>query len=135
MISAPARRPDLKGVGGWLLFFCISLTMLSPLLMFIRVWGSGFELESMFDLALTAFGVLVGAMVWNVHPRVFMLLWIYFGVTAGLIVLGIVGVLLADEAQDPKEITQLVRGLATITIWFFYFKRSDRVQATFGRNL
>src|SRR5262245_16085730 len=63
-ISAPARRPDLRGVGGWLLLFCISLTILAPLLMFIRVWGRGFELESMLDLALAAFGVLVGSMVW-----------------------------------------------------------------------
>lgn len=135
IISAPARRPDLKGVGGWLLFFCISLTLLGPLLMFIRLWGSGFELESMLDLALTAFGVLVGTMVWHVHPRAFVLLWIYFGLAAALLVLGIVGAFFSDEVQDPRSVIQMVRALGSITIWCLYFKKSDRVQATFGRNL
>jgi hypothetical protein len=129
------RRPDLKGVGGWLLFFCISLTVLAPLLMFVREWGNGFELGSMIDLALTAFGVLVGIMVWNVHPRVFLLLWIYFGVTAALLVLGVVGAFFTPKEQDPKETIQLVRALISTIIWFLYFKKSDRVQATFGRNL
>jgi Protein of unknown function (DUF2569) len=129
------RRPDLKGVGGWLLFFCISLTVLAPLLMFIRVWGSGFELESIVDLVLAAFGVLVGIMIWNVSARAFMLLWIYFGMTAALLVLGIVGAFLAPEGQNPKVTIQLVRALISTIIWFLYFKKSDRVQATFGRNL
>jgi Protein of unknown function (DUF2569) len=134
-ISAPVRQPGLKGVGGWLLFFCISLTFLAPLLMFARVWGSGFELEGMVDLALTAFGVLVGIMVWNVNPRAFLLLWIYFGLTALLLVLGIAGSFVSTEEQDPREMVQLVRALISTVIWFLYFKKSDRVQATFGRNL
>ncbi|MBZ5507652.1 MAG: DUF2569 family protein [Acidobacteriia bacterium] len=103
--------------------------------MFARVWGSGFELESMFDLALTAFGVLAGAMVWHVHPRAFIFLWIYFGLTVGLLLLGIAGFFLGDEGQDNQMIIQLVRSLFSTIIWFLYFKQSDRVQATFGRNL
>lgn len=134
-VIAPMRRPDLKGVGGWLLFFCISLTLLAPLLMLIRVWGGGFELEGMIDLALAAFGVLVGIMVWNVHPRAFILLWVYFGLTALLLVLAIAGSFVGSEEQNPSEIMQLFRGLISTIIWFLYFKKSDRVQATFGRNL
>ncbi len=103
--------------------------------MFARVWGSGFELEGMVDLALTAFGVIVGIMVWNVNPRAFLLLWIYFGLTALLLVLGIAGSFVSTEEQDPREMVQLVRALISTVIWFLYFKKSDRVQATFGRNL
>jgi hypothetical protein len=134
-ITPPARRPDLKGVGGWLLFFCIALTFLAPLVMVVSVWGSGFELEGMIDLALAGFGVVVGIMVWKVHPRAFLLLWIYFGSTALLLVLGIAGSFISSEEQDPKETIQLFRALISTIIWFLYFKKSDRVQATFGRNL
>jgi len=134
-IGPPMRRPDLKGVGGWLLFFCISLTFLAPLLLVVRAWGGALELEGIIDIALTAFGVIVGIMVWNVHQRAFLLLWIYFGLMALLLVLGIVGSVTAPEAGDPREFVQLVRALGATIIWFLYFRKSDRVQATFGRNL
>ena len=103
--------------------------------MVIRFSGHGFGLESMFDLALTAFGALVGAVVWNVHPRAFALLWIYFGLTAGLLVLAIAGTLISSERHGPETLTQLVSGFGSTVIWFLYFKQSDRVQATFGRNM
>jgi hypothetical protein len=135
VIGPPMRRPDLKGVGGWLLFFCISLTLLTPVLTLIRMWSTSFGPEGMIDLALTAFGVIIGIMVWNVHPRAFLLLWIYFGLMALLLVLGIVGSFISSEEQNPSEIMQLFRGLISTIIWFLYFKKSDRVQATFGRNL
>jgi hypothetical protein len=63
------------------------------------------------------------------------LLWIYFGVTAALLVLGIVTEALSPDEADPRAIIPMVRGLVSTIIWFLYFKQSDRVQATFGRNL
>jgi hypothetical protein len=131
----PARRPDLRGVGGWLLFFCISLTVLAPLLMFVRVSASGFALEGIVDLVLAAFGMLVGFMVWTVSPRSFVLLWIYFGITAALLMLGIVSTLTNTEAEPSQEVFYMFRALVSTIIWFLYFKKSDRVQATFGRNM
>jgi hypothetical protein len=89
-IGTPMRRPDLKGVGGWLLFFCVSRTVLSPLLMLVRIGRSGVELGNMIDLAFTAFGIFVGIMVWTVNRSAFLLLWIYFGVSAALLGLAIV---------------------------------------------
>ncbi|HEY7406349.1 MAG TPA: DUF2569 family protein [Candidatus Angelobacter sp.] len=135
VIGPPKRRPDLKGVGGWLLFFCVSLTVLVPLVLAFRVWASGLGWEGIFDLALAAYGVLVGIMVWNVHPRAFVLLWIYFGVTVFLLVLDIASSFFLPEEQDPGEMMQLFRALVSTIGWFLYFKKSDRVQATFGRNL
>lgn len=135
VIRPPMRRPDLKGVGGWLLFFCISLTLLTPLLTLVIMWSSNFGPEGMIDLALTAFGVVVGIMIWNVHPRAFLLLWIFFGLMALLLVLGIAASFISSEEQSPNQIVPLFRGLIYIIVWFLYFKKSDRVQATFGRNL
>ncbi|HWG39836.1 MAG TPA: DUF2569 family protein [Candidatus Acidoferrales bacterium] len=135
VIGPPMRRPDLKGVGGWLMFFCISLTLLSPLFMAARVWGDGMGLVSMIDIAVTAFGMVVGIMLWNVHPRAFLLLWIYFGLLAFFLVLGIAGSFVGSEEQNPNQFVLLFRGLIYVIVWFSYFKKSDRVQATFGRNL
>src|SRR5215475_3862915 len=42
-IGPPIRQPDLKGVGGWLLFFCISITFLTPLIMLTSAVNSGFD--------------------------------------------------------------------------------------------
>jgi hypothetical protein len=49
--------------------------------------------------------------------------------------LAIVGVVLADEKADVNEGIPLFRSLVYTIGWFIYFKRSDRIQATFGRNL
>jgi hypothetical protein len=133
--AAPIRRPDLKGVGGWLLFFCVSLTVLAPVLVLSRGEITDFSQTSIIDLALVAFGILVGGFVWNVHRSSFVLLWIYFGANSLLLVLAIVGYAVSEEQGQPQEIIQLVRGLVSTVIWFLYFKKSNRVQATFGRNL
>ena len=131
---APVRRPDLEGIGGWLLFFCVSMTVLTPLFILARVGGSGFEVTTIIDLSFSAFGLFVGIMVWTVSAHAFLLLWIYFGLSAALQVLAIVASFLAPE-QNPEQMFQLFRGLILTFVWFLYFKKSDRVQATFGRNL
>ena len=134
-MAPPMCRPDLKGVGGWLLFFCVSRTVLSPLFMLIRVANSGGDLGNVIDLAFTGFGVLVGIMVWTVNKSSFLLLWVYFGVSAALQILAIVATLQVAEEQGLQQRIQLFWALSFTIIWFVYFKKSDRVQATFGRNL
>jgi hypothetical protein len=133
-IGAPMRRPDLKGVGGWLLFFCILRTVFAPLAMVVRVSSAGFNLGTIFDLAFTAFGVFVGIMIWTVNASAFMLLWIFFSVSAVLLILAIIATSLSG-IRGVEHMGQLVWALAFTIIWFAYFKKSDRVQATFGRNL
>jgi Protein of unknown function (DUF2569) len=134
-IMPPARQPSLRGVGGWLLFYCILLTVVAPLYVLIWAWNIGFETESIVIIAWAAFGLVVGMMVWNVHRHAFVLLWIYFGLTILIFALAIVGVVLADEKADVNEGIRLFRSLVYTIGWFIYFKQSDRVQATFGRNL
>jgi hypothetical protein len=130
-IGPPMRRPDLKGVGGWLLFFCIARTVLSPLLTAIALADRGFN---MIDLAFTGFGVFVGIMVWTVNASAFVLLWIYFALSAALLLLAIAAVALSG-APNPQILGRLFFALIFTILWFFYFQKSDRVQATFGKNL
>ena len=92
-------------------------------------------MEALANIVWAAFGVFVGTVVWNVHPRAFLLLWIYLGITAIFLVLAIVSFILAEEPTDMQVVITTVRGLIYTVVWFIYFKKSDRVQATFGRNL
>jgi uncharacterized protein DUF2569 len=131
----PARQPRLRGVGGWLLVFCILLTVVAPLAVFVSAWRGGFEADDIVNIAWAAFGFVVGMMVWNVHRHAFVLLWIYFGLTVLIFALAIISLALADEAAEPRDSILLFRSLIYTVAWFVYFKKSDRVQATFGRNL
>jgi hypothetical protein len=55
-------------------------------------------------------------------------------VSAAFLLLAMVAASLSG-IQGAEQMGQLVWGLAFTIIWFAYFKKSDRVQATFGRNL
>jgi hypothetical protein len=130
-----ARRPELKGIGGWLLFFCVSLTVLSPLMTLARLSNSRFAVGSLSDLALVAISVLTGVMLWSVNQRAFVFLWIYFALLSSRLVLRILELYLAGQVRDFESISPLIFSFVPLLIWFLYFKQSDRVQATFGRNL
>jgi len=134
-ISPPARQSGLKGVGGWLLFFCILLVLVNPAAVFLFAWSGGLGEEGLFYAVWAVFGFVVGAMLWNVHRQAFVLLWIYFGITLLIEVLAIVGMAASEEKASASEITLTLRGLVYTVVWLLYFKKSDRVQATFGRNI
>ena len=134
-ISLPARQPGLKGVDGWLLVFCILLILVNPLAVFLLAWSTGFGEESLFYLVWAIYGFVVGVMLWSVHRAIFVLLWIYFGITLLIDGLAIVGMATSEEKASGSEITLTLRGLIYTVVWFLYFKKSDRVQATFGKNL
>lgn len=130
----PVRRPELKGVDGWLLFFCVSLVVFAPIRILANGLSESFYHGNTTDLVLVGYGMLVGGFVWTAHRSAFVFLWIYFGVTLVLSLLAIAGYAVSPQPR-PEAVLQIVRGLIVTLIWFWYFKRSDRVQATFGRNL
>jgi len=137
--ASPPIRSDLQGVGGWLLFFCIGLVILGPLVV-LREVTSATDSDSsgiVLELARTAFGVVLGILIWNVRQVAFTLLWIYFGLVVVISILGIIGsTALADEGQgNALALMYSIRSLIYAVIWFFYFRKSQRVRATFGRNL
>ena len=118
-----------------MLVFCILLTVVAPLAVFVSAWRGGFEADDIVNIAWAAFGVVVGMMVWNVHRHAFVWLWIYFGFTVLIFALAIAGLVLAEETADVNQGILIFRSLIYTIAWFIYFKKSDRVQATFGRNL
>src|SRR5262249_25316927 len=41
-IGLPARKPALRGVGGWLLVFCVLLTLVNPAVVVALVWTGAY---------------------------------------------------------------------------------------------
>jgi Protein of unknown function (DUF2569) len=82
-----------------------------------------------------AFGVATGIMIWNLYRHSFVWLWIYFGITALLLAMRIADLIFVAPNRNFHEITLIFRSAIYSTAWFLYFKRSDRVKETFGRNL
>jgi len=129
-------NPKLKGVGGWLLLFCLTLTVFGPAQLQSMVFGShGWDAESITELALVVYGLIVGICVWSAHRFAFTLLWIYFGIQSLFSLLGILAYTVGPEHASPEQLTLPVRTFVYIGVWYLYFHNSERVRATFGRNM
>jgi hypothetical protein len=137
--SKPIRK-DLQGVGGWLLFFCIATTILTPLRVFNTFFTSPaapqFDAGTMVIAAIAVFGVIVGVTIWTRSALAIPLLRVFFLVMGGWALFNL-SVLLAVGSRAVDELTVLahVRTLIFVAVWAAYFHNSERVRATLGRNL
>lgn len=140
-VSATQQVADpLRGVGGWLLLFCVGLIFIAPL------YGAAEILENptdvfviVFDLSLAAFSIYTGITIWRIQPIALKLVKAYFIVSLVVACLAILGSFSADlKETQGKTTSPLVIGLRLlvyVAIWWSYFKKSARVKATFGSNL
>ena len=133
---APAA---LTGVGGWLLIFVAGLTIIGPLLTVRDYVENPDRIRSggILDLALEAYGMVVGIFLWQPDARGLNLLKIYFGLVAAIAVLGLarIALLPTGTLQSFAPVFVLLRSLIYVAIWVMYFRNSVRVHATYGRNL
>ena len=137
-----------SGIRGWLLFYCISLSILVPLLISIQIFSWAYFLHGNIRLLNKTFiletvrglySAIVGVFLWMERPVALFLLKIHFiivGIYALVTILGLV-----QLALNAHRIP-LVRGLGSETIsigfsilWFVYFHKSQRVRNTYGANL
>lgn len=135
---APPIRKDLQSVGGWLLLFCIGTTIVSPVTVLNALVSAGVEFNPAFlvPAAMAIFGIVVGITVWTRSTMAIPMLRIYFLVLGGLTLLNL-SFLVARSHQADIEVAMMayVRTLIFVAIWAAYFHKSERVRATFGRNL
>jgi hypothetical protein len=130
-----------SGVDGWLLFFCIGLTIFSPLTILMRTsTGWHFFSRYLVDDLRVLYGMVVGAALWLARPISLMLLRIYFIIAAGVAVLGVLNVV--ATALRMHESLFLLPGFTgaleysgIIVLWFAYFRKSVRVRNTYGSNI
>jgi len=130
-----------SGVGGWLLLFCVVLTILAPLPMLMRAsTGWRFIPRYLVDDLRVLYGIVVGGALWLKQPISLMLLRIYFIIAAGVAVLAVLN--LIATALRMHESLFLTRGftgaleyVGIMLLWFAYFRKSARVRNTYGSNL
>jgi hypothetical protein len=143
--AARAARPELEGVWGWLLFFCLILTVLAPILA-IEDGSSGWLLIDVLVGLKVFFGAFVAINLWSRSEYALKLLRIYFFITicSGLLrfVIGAVAAVSYARAGETGAVEEaMIRpiaylvGLAISVAWLAYFQSSKRVKATYGSNL
>jgi hypothetical protein len=147
--SARGPAADLKGVGGFLLVFCIFLTILWPLWTLSQyafrysLHRFAFLAANVLWLLRTVFGIAVGVSLWMESRSALMLLRIYFVVATILVVWSIVSfaTFVTHYAGALRSglivpwITASLPYTLFLVLGIAYFARSERVRATFGANL
>lgn len=132
--------PSYKGVRGWLLFLCISLTILWPMETMASFGAQGEDiyhpnLPMIIDLIIAGCSVYVGVCLWRIRPKAvtkaMVFLWILTGLTCLFIALALFG-----SGASPGELSKMIPsafGAFVWTLsWLTYLKSSQRVAATYG---
>jgi hypothetical protein len=139
--TAVTLDSELKGVFGWLLFFCVILTVLAPLLT-VAGHSSGSLPVDLFSWAKVVFGAFVGINLWSQSPDALKLLRIYFVVALVFGVLRLVSFVVLSFTEKTEgfyaafaESTTSLVSLVVLGLWFAYFHYSKRVKSTYGSNL
>lgn len=150
--AAPVE-PRYKGVGGWLLLFCLGLSVFSPLITLGSLVASYSESSQYFDrfpgllatividtflcVGLMVFSIYAGVGLWRTRPGAVQtakryLLWslAYYAVAAVLpFMAGLPSQ--ANDAMMAEVVKETVRGVVYFAIWYSYLNKSERVKATY----
>lgn len=155
--SRSHSRQRKAHVGGWLLLFCIILTIVAPTLSIIRIslsfvnipphfWEStaiknGLIFELAACTALVVYGLSVGVIIWRGSPRGreiaqrFLIIRLVLMVAIELITGSILatGGLKAEVMAGITEgiVKNAVQSIVFFVIWWSYFKTSKRVANTY----
>lgn len=139
--------PKYKGIGGWLLLFCIVLTIITPLLSASHIISGHASagvmtssakmatiIESILAGSLHLYGFVTGCIVWsgnkrgNVYAKRFLITNL-----AGFFIIGIIVALLVDLPDMRHKvigsyIILVPKEIIFFTVWWYYFKKSKRVK-------
>lgn len=152
--TEPGQR--YKGVGGWLLFFCVGLTILGPLSSLGQMAYDWKQLQIIFVIypaiksaaiwenfgssIILIYGFIVGCTIWSgsLQGRLIASRFLLFRVSGFLIMeliaLSIIGDLPHHviAATAGGMVVPIVREIAFFAIWWSYFNNSKRVRNTYG---
>jgi hypothetical protein len=135
--TAPAGQKYLD-VGGWILFFCLAHVVLGPVRLFSHLSAAPTATDWFYRF-LTVFGIVVGVLLVTRTAYALEALKAYFLVA--FLLNGIVlfkDMLGGSGSFDDSGIpftARPVAGVVATVIWFLYFQNSQRVKATYGRNI
>jgi hypothetical protein len=148
---------QLKGVKGWLLLMCISLTILDPSSIIINLmivtnltkpyFNKNSELlrliliNGTFSIGLAVFSIYAGLSLWKVLPNAVATASKYLIAIALYSVFStFIPTLVGLQTEPAKGISgnSVFNSMLTIlyaSAWYIYLKKSGRVKATYGSNL
>jgi hypothetical protein len=130
--EAHDQAEPLKGIGGWLMFFCIVVTVAAPLVLFID-WHA-----DLMAFVRTMFGLVTGVMVWSVRPSALSWLRGYFAIAIVTRIGALILFSTSSYASSSLWFEQFTGHLIALFVtmaWIAYFLFSARVKATLGSNL
>ena len=145
-------RSEVKGVGGWLLLFCLILTILGPLVRLGFLAFSYFRavhyraqhpglllhvfLTTPVSLAIVAFGIYAGLGLWRIRPGAVTTakyyLWFVLVANIFLSVLGLLFV--TTSAAKQNIVNSLVNATVGFFLWYAYLTKSKRVANTYPQE-
>jgi hypothetical protein len=138
---APVRSETAHSgvVGGWLLYLCINLTILSPIMMIVQfvagLSGNGNMIEVLVLCLLTlgpaAYSIITGVRLWTVRRNAVRHAKGFFVVMACLNAI-LLAVVALTKSQNVSDYTMAIRSLVSVAIWLTYLSRSVRVASTYG---
>jgi len=129
------------GVKGWLLLFCILVTIANPLSAAAEALRIRSVAVTILDAGFAALCICTGYRLWSIKPKSLRWVEIYFVVRLALAAVTLMGAIISkrpalgrDFSLNPSLESGITNVYGTI-IWWAYFKKSKRVKATYGRNL
>jgi hypothetical protein len=152
-VSGQAALPH-RGVGGWLLLFCIALTMFSPLITFSSfAWDYGAYskyfgqfpgllaitvIDTVLSLALMTFSVYAGIRLWRVRPgavrlaKRYLLCFLVYRLFAAILpfMAGLPSA--ANDAMIEQSTMDIFRAVIFFAVWYSYLIKSQRIRATYA---
>ena len=162
--SPPSSPPPSEshkhyvGVGGWLLFFCVGLTILGPLGTLGRMGNESAEAkrlaasipnlaeatttDNVLVIVLLISGFVVGVRLWQTQPsaakaaRTYLVFRLGLGILRCILLISIPDIPPSLSTDYATEIITRVGlyELILFGIWYSYFRISKRVKATFPGN-
>jgi hypothetical protein len=134
------KPPDMgASVRGWLLYYCISRTILNPLVLLYSLHGLHLFRLIAIDVIEALVGLIAGTAVWRMSRRWIRAVW------SDLTVRLVQVLIVAASWQITSAVRPAIRlvvhlmvfgwGLGIVLAWFLYFRTSKRVLLTLGRNL
>lgn len=136
-----AQDAEMRGVGGWLLFFCVIVTVLGPIAFVSNISREPFFLNVLLGLQMI-FGVVVGINLWSVRESALGLLRVYLAVAVVFGLMLLAANLLDAFARPEQSLLESIGTpglrllkLAILAAWYAYFHSSRRVRSTYGSNL
>ena len=152
-VQSASLQTQYQGVGGWLLLFCVGLTILSPLLNLaaigqtmdaVRLVGTSFPnfatvayIEIALILGMIVFSIYTGVALWAIRPKAVTTAKIYL---CCVVVVAFFDLLLVSSLDLPgaasseargAAISGIVRSIIYAGIWMAYLNNSKRVEATY----